>query len=88
MRIMKITSKEILQTLFKKKCAAIGKESSGLGVKALPETLSRFRLSYRSNSLLAHTHSPLRCWGVTIRINVWYHDKNYFGELTKPATNA
>ena len=29
-----------------------------------------------SNSLLAHNHNPLRCWGVTIRINVWYHDKN------------
>ena len=40
------------------------------------------------NSLLAHTHNPLRCWGVTSRRNVWYHDKNQFGELAKPATNA
>ena len=27
------------------------------------------------------THNPLRCWGVTSRRNVWYHDKSSQNQL-------
>ena len=84
---MKLSSGALVERFTSNDCH---KRAENSGTQA-PRSLALCERSVAVNNAIRYlhmTHNPLRCWGVTSRINVWYHDKNLFGELAKPAANA